>query len=141
MFNQRNRNQVGFFKGNLWDDFFDFPLSKGEGKLMRTDIKEEEEKYIFEVDIPGFVKEDIKISFEDGYLTIEAKKEEKKEEKDEKGYYIRRERNYGSCSRSFYVGDVDENAIVANYQNGILNIDVPKLVKVKEESKKYINIQ
>ena len=119
----------------IFDDFFnDFPTTtKG---LMTTDIKERSNCYIFEVDLPGFNKEDIKVSIKNNYLTIEAKNEKTEESKDEK--YIRRERQFGSYRRSYYVGNVGMEDLVAKYENGILSIEVPK---EKKEETKYLEIK
>ena len=106
---------------------------------MRTDIKEVEHGYELDIDVPGYGKEDIKISLDKGYLTVEAKHEEDKEEK--QGHFIRRERFLGSSARSFYVGDeIAEKDIKAEYDKGILKLFIPKEgTNVKE--KKYINIE
>ena len=122
---------------DLFDDFFNDPFFKRGDRvthpLMKTDIKETDDSYIIDVDLPGFDKKDIQIDVENGYLNINAKSEESNDD-EEKGKYIRRERYYGECSRSFYIGeDVHEDDIKATFKNGILSLDVPK---VKEEEKK-----
>ena len=96
--------------------------------LMKTDIKEMEDGYELEMDLPGFKKEEISISLEDGNLTIQAAKGLDEDEKEKKsGRYIRRERYAGSCARSFYVGDdITEEDIKAEFKHGILKIFVPK---------------
>ena len=106
---------------------------------MRTDIKEIDDGYELHIDVPGFAKEDIKISLEKGYLTVEAKHEEKDEEKN--GHYVRRERFLGSTARSFFVGEeIAEKDIKAEYDKGILKLFVPKEgTNIKE--KKYISIE
>ena len=109
------------FGENLFDDFFgDFPFyddrdmrnvekklyGKHAGRVMKTDIKEMDNGYELEIDLPGFSKDEIKASLDHGYLTISAEKGLDKEEKEkESGHYIRKERYAGACSRSFYVGD------------------------------------
>ena len=96
-------------------------------------IEETEDDYIIDIDLPGFDKKDIQIDVENGYLNINAKSENSNDD-EEKGKFIRRERYYGECSRSFYIGeDVHEDDIKATFKNGILSLDVPK---VKEEEKK-----
>ena len=119
---------------DLFDNFFsddDF-FNKKEAHLMKTDIKEKKDKYIIEMDLPGYSKENINIELKDGYLEISAKVEEKKDSHEEEKF-VRRERFYGECSRSFYVGkEIKEEDIVAEFKNGTLKIDVPK----KEEHKK-----
>ena len=126
---------------NLFDDFFrdDF-FNRKENNLMKTDIKETNDKYIIEMDLPGYDKENINLSLKDGYLSISAKLETEENDTEEEKF-VRRERFYGECSRSFYVGDnVTEEDINAEFKNGILKIDVPKKDESKEETK-YIEIK
>ena len=111
------------------DDFFRDDFFKGPEKnmLMKTDIKETENSFLLDVDLPGYKKEDIKIDITNGYLTIHAKTAHE-EEKEEKGKFVRRERFTGEVSRTFYVGeDIKEDEIKANFKNGTLSLDVPKL--------------
>ena len=110
--------------------------------LMKTDIKETEGGYELDMDLPGYTKDDVKAELKKGYLIVHASKEKKEDEKGEDGKYIRRERYYGSCSRSFYVGkDVTEEDIKAKFDNGILKITVPKKEeKPQIEEKKFISI-
>lgn len=143
------------FGENLFDDFMDFPFEKeffgrrnplygkNEKNLMKTDVKETEDSYEVDIDLPGFKKEEISAKLEDGYLTISAAKSLEKEEKDEKsGKYIRRERYTGQCSRSFYVGNaVTEADIRAKFEDGILKLSVPKKDAQQIETKKYIAIE
>ena len=125
------------------DDFFRDDFFKGEkNNLMKTDIKETENSYVLDIDLPGYKKEDIKVEITDGYLTINAKTSH--EEKDEeKGKYVRRERFMGECSRTFYVGeDIKEEEIKASFKNGILNLEVPKVnPEDNKPEKKYIEIE
>ena len=95
---------------------------------MKTDVKETDAGYELDIDLPGYKKEDVKAELKDGYMTISAEKKSEDGEKDEKsGKYLRRERYYGSCSRSFYVGeDMTEEDIKAKFEDGILKISVPK---------------
>ena len=120
---------------NMFDDFFDGSLFGGHdplfGKharnLMKTDIRETENQFELDIDLPGFKKEDVNLDLKDGYLTISADKALDKDEKDDKGRYIRQERWSGSCSRSFYVGDtVKPEDVHAKFENGILQIALPK---------------
>ena len=124
---------------DLFDDFFeDFPVV--ESKCMKTDIKEHENNYELIVDLPGFNKDNINISIENGYLEISAKTTSDKEE-NEKGKYLRRERFEGEYKRSFYIGDnVTEEEIKASFKNGILKINVPKVKENPKANKKYIEI-
>ena len=125
------------------DDFFRDDFFKGEkNNLMKTDIKETDNNYILDIDLPGYRKEDIKVDITGGYLTIHAKtSSENKEE--HKGKFVRRERFTGECTRSFYVGeDIKENEIKASFKNGILNLEVPKVnPEEKKSDKKYIEIK
>ena len=121
------------------DDFFD-RKDRMNYNLMKTDIREDDNSYLLEVDLPGYNKDDIKIDITDGYLTINAKVE--KENNDDKKNYVRRERFTGEVSRSFYVGDdIKEDEVKANFKNGILTLEVPKLsLEDKNKDKKYIEI-
>lgn len=94
--------------------------------LMKTDVRETENSYELDVDLPGFKKDEIQVDLKDGYLTIQAAKGLDKDEEDKKGKYIRQERYVGSCSRSFYVGDVEPQDISAKYEDGILKLSMPK---------------
>ncbi len=117
---------------DLFDDFFDDNFfNKKEKNLMKTDIKEKKDKYIIEMDLPGFEKENIKLELNNGYLTIKGKQENKIDEEEEK--YVHKERFYGECTRSFFVGDnIKEEDIDAEFKNGILKIDIPKKEEQKE---------
>lgn len=101
-------------------------ISRHAKNLMKTDVKENGDKYEVAVDLPGFDKDDVKVELRDGYLTIGAQKAVNKENKDE-GKYLRKERYEGSVSRTFYVGeDVTEKDINASYKNGVLTLELPK---------------
>ncbi len=118
--------------------FFDNFLDEfKESDKMKCDIYEKDNIYHIEADIPGFSKEDINVEFNKGNLTITAEKKDEEEEKDKN--YLRRERYYGKYQRSFYLGEVDEEACEASFTNGILKIKVPK--KLEEETKKNIEIK
>lgn len=133
----RKRNEF-----DLFDDMFGMDpfFERKEMKLMRTDIKEKGDNYIIEIDLPGYEKDDIEIELEKGYLKISAKTtKETDNSEDEK--YIHKERFYGECSRSFYVGEnLKEEDIKAAFKNGILALTVPKDQPKKIEEKKYIQI-
>ena len=123
-----------FFKD---DDFF----TKKQNNLMKTDVKEKKDKYEIKVDMPGFEKDNINLSLNNGYLEISAKMDKEDNEEEEK--YVRRERFYGECSRSFYVGDkVTEEDINAEFKNGLLKIDIPKKENQKDQKEiKQIEIK
>ena len=125
------------FGENLFDGFFnDFDFAWPEKRhprpmhapeIMKTDVKESETGYDLAIDLPGYKKEDVKATLKDGYLTISGETNTNQEEKDENGKYIRRERYYGSCSRSYFVGkDVKQEDIKAKFENGTLKVFVPK---------------
>lgn len=129
------------FGENLFDDFFGDPFGmmprgrdplygKHARNLMRTDVRETEDTYELDVDLPGFKKDEVTLELKDGVLTIQAVKGLDKDETDKKGKYIRQERYAGACSRSFYVGeDVEPDQISAKFESGILQISVPKAAK------------
>lgn len=136
------------FNGNLFDDFMDFSFpdidkelyGKRAQNIMKTDVKELDDRYEVMVDLPGFHKEDIRLELNDGTLTISAVKSLDKEN-ESKGNYIRRERVVGNMQRSFYVGKaLTEEDIRAKYENGILKLDIPKKDARKVPEKKYISI-
>ena len=133
------------FGEDLFDDWMmDFPFrGNGSANLMRTDVKETDNSYELDMDMPGFDKGDIKAELKNGYLTISASSNRNNDEKDKDGKYIRRERYTGSCSRSFYVGDdVKQEDIKAKFENGILKVTVPKKEeKPAVEENKYISIE
>jgi HSP20 family molecular chaperone IbpA len=124
---------------NLWDSAFDSLFGSrfyDEKKDMKTDIREDEKSYFLDIEVPGFDKNDIKVSLEDGYLTVSAEKQvsAENEDKNEKPAFefLRRERKT-SVSRSFYVGDVDKENIKAKYENGLLSLEILKEQPKKEE--------
>ena len=127
----------------FFDGFFRFPSFKREiddfDKLMKTDVKENENGYELEIEMPGFEKENINLELSNGYLTITAHQTHKENENDKKRNYIRRERYYGNCARSFYVGDIREEDISASLDKGVLHIEIPK--ETKRETNKRIEIK
>ena len=126
---------------DLWDELFKDPFFDDTSKVMRTDIKEGRDNYSIIIDLPGYEKEDIKIDVDNGYSNVTAKRDEKHEEKEE-GKFVRRERYFGECSRSFYVGDdMESDDIKASFKNGTLRLELPKKEEQKKlNEKKYINI-
>ncbi len=129
---------------DLFDEMFRDPFFEGtESKVMKTDIKEKKDKYLIDIDLPGYEKEDIKMEISDGYLTVRASVNKEVDDEKDKGKYVRKERYVGECSRSFYVGDnVTEDEIKAKFKNGTLTIEVPKKDDKKElPEKKYIPIE
>ena len=123
------------FGENLFDDWMDFSFPDIDKALygkhakneMKTDVRETEDGYELDIDLPGFKKDEVTAQLDNGYLTIQASKGLDKEQKDKKGKYIRKERYAGSMSRSFYVGDaITEEDVHAKYEDGILKLFVPK---------------
>ena len=151
----RNNNVFDTFFGDPWfsDPWFDDRdiqkaqkklYGHNDKKLMLTDIKESDKGYELEMDLPGFKKEEIKASLENGYLIISAEKGLEQDEKDNEGKkYIRRERYTGSCQRAFYVGDeIEQGDIKASFKHGILRLDIPKKQpKPQVEENKFISIE
>lgn len=121
----------------FFDNFLDDLEPKKMDKMMKCDIYEEDGKYIIEMDVPGMKKEDISIEFEDGNLTITASNETVEKENKK---YLRKERvSISKCTRSFYLGDISEDEIKAEFIDGILKISVPKENK-EINHKKIISI-
>ena len=137
-----NRN-YNLFDEMFKDPFFTRPFENSSTQIMKTDIHEKNGNYMIEMELPGYVKEDIKADLKDGYLTITASKNETKEEKDSKGNCIRKERYTGTCNRSFYVGkELTQEDIKAAFSDGILRLSIPKEVpKAIEEQPRYIAIE
>lgn len=145
-----------FGMNDLFDDFGDvfefspaFRKQVAATRNISSDIKELADGYQIEMELPGFAKEEVKAQLKDGYLTITAEHSaENKEENNEEGQkkedvkYIRRERYYGKCQRSFFVGkNVTEEDINAKFENGILTMYVPKEVKKPQVEEKFITIE
>ena len=141
------------FGENLFDDWMDFPFTtddvsrklygKHASHEMKTDVREQNNEYIVDIDLPGFKKDEVQIKLDKGYLTVTASKGLDKDTKDkDTGRYIRRERYSGSMTRSFYVGEaVEQKDIHAKFENGILQLEVPKHDHKQIEQDKYIMIE
>ena len=131
------------FGENLFDELFDddFPMipmrsirnplyGKNAKNLMKTDVRETDDTYELDVDLPGFKKDEVQLDLKDGYLTISAAKGLDKDQEDKKGKYIRQERYAGACSRSFFVGEeIEPRDVSAKFEDGILRVSLPKRVK------------
>ena len=148
------------FGESLFDDWMDdFPFGKEFEKamfpakdplygkhaknMMKTDVRETDDAYEVDIDLPGFKKDEVKVALKDGYLTVSAAKGLDEDEEDKKGHYIRRERYAGACERSFYVGEeVTQEDIKGEYKHGILKLFVPKKeAKPAASDPKYITIE
>ena len=127
------------------DDFMSTPMFRGQwdGTLMKSDVKDMDDHYELDMDLPGLKKENVKIQLKKGTLTVEATADTNNDEKDENGKFIRRERFQGSCTRSFYVGDrLEQENIKARFDNGVLKISIPKESNKPEiEENNYIAIE
>ncbi len=127
---------------DVFDDMFNSSLTRGVSSIMKTDIHEKDGNYVVDVELPGYKKEDIGIDLKNGYLSISAKHETNETEKNEKGYVIHEERSFGSCSRSYYVGEyVKPEDIKAKFDNGILTLVIPNTDKKQVEASKPIMIE
>ena len=139
--NKRN-NELDFFD-DAFGGFFKPLFYEEKHHSMKTDIKETENSYVLDIEVPGFDKKDVNVSLENGYLTVSAQKKtceggENDEKNKKKENYIRRERSC-SVSRSYYVGDIDKEAVKAKYENGVLTIDIPKEKPALPESHNVID--
>jgi len=142
------------FGENLFDNWMEMPFEKdffGErnplyGKhsknMMKTDVRENENNYEVDIDLPGFKKDEINATLQNGYLTVSTSKNLDREQKDSKGKYIRHERYSGSMSRSFYVGEsIKQDEIHAKFEDGILKLVIPKKPNSELEQKNHIAIE
>ena len=137
-----NINKYHHNSFDLFDPFFDdFFQDSHVNELMKTDITDEGDHYELQVEVPAVKKENIKLSLEDGYLTISASYHENNDS-EKKGKYIRKERHSGEMARSFYVGkDIDEEDVSASLNNGVLTLDIKKPETKVVEKKKFIEIK
>ena len=144
------------FGENLVDVFDDFDRNffRGFGNidhtlygnhaqnLMKTDVKETEDGYEVDVDLPGFKKDEISLELNNGYLTISTEKSLEKDKENKKGKMLRQERYSGVMQRSFFVGEhLTEEDIKASYENGVLHVMIPKKEARKVPEKKTILIE
>ena len=127
------------FGENLFDDWFGFPTfpefrdvdrklyGKHAGNLMKTDVREHDDGYELDMDLPGFTKDEITLDLSDGYLTVKAAKGLDKDKTDRRGKVIRQERYAGAMQRSFYVGEaLTAEDVSAKFENGVLRLTLPK---------------
>ena len=131
-------NNRGLTINDMFNDFFnnDMLSEFKSGGSFKTDIKETPEEYVVNAELPGVKKEDINIDYNNNYLTISATRNNTHEEK--KDNYIKRERSYGSISRGFYINNVDKNLIKAKFDNGVLNIKLPKKELTANDSNRIL---
>ena len=142
------------FGENLFDDFFGFPdwrefrnidrklYGHNAAREMKTDVHEHEDHYEMHIDLPGFKKDEITLTLENGYLTVAAAKGLDVDKENKKGKVIRQERYAGAMQRSFYVGEqLTEEDIGAKYEHGVLSLTIPKKEVRKLPEKKTIMIE
>lgn len=142
------------FGENLFDNFFDDPFGmmpalhgrdvlygKHGKNLMKTDVRELDNGYELDMDLPGFKKDEVQVDVKDGFLTVSAAKGLKKDEKKD-GKYIRQERYVGQCSRSFYIGEgIESKDVNAKFEDGILRISLPKTEQKKLPATTSVTIE
>ena len=141
------------FGENLFDDFFGFPdfrdfrnidrklYGHNAAREMKTDVHEHEDHFEMHIDLPGFKKDEITLTLENGYLTVAAAKG-LDVDKEKKGRIIRQERYAGAMQRSFWVGEaLTEEDIGAKYEHGVLTLTIPKKEAKKLPEKKVIMIE
>lgn len=139
--NEIARRSDPFDLRSVFDNFFDdafLPSVFASAHPIKTDIRETEKEYVVEAEIPGASKEDIKLDLRDDMLTISVERNEQVNEENDR--FIRRERRFGSYSRSFYVENVKHEGVTAKYENGILKVTLPKAEEGRER-KHTIDIQ
>ncbi|WP_040640441.1 Hsp20/alpha crystallin family protein [Pseudoramibacter alactolyticus] len=135
------------FGENIFDNLMntfdrDFFSHWDSSKLMRTDVKENDDSYELKVNLPGLKKEDVRIELNQDYLTISAKAQNANDEKDDSGKYVRRERYYGSYQRQFYLGEgVKQEDIHASMADGVLTLTIPKVDQQQVETAHRIEIE
>ena len=144
------------FAENLFEDLMSMDLprfsdldvvdkklyGKRAGRIMNTDVKEHDDRYEVDIDLPGFKKDEISVMLHNGYLSISADKGLKEEEKDKQGKLIRQERYSGAMHRSFYVGDqLTEEDVKAKFEDGVLRLNIPKKEAKKLPEKRTIHIE
>ena len=144
------------FTENLFEDLMSMDLprfsdldvvdkklyGKRAGRIMNTDVKEHDDRYEVDIDLPGFKKDEISVMLHNGYLSISADKGLKEEEKDKQGKLIRQERYTGAMHRSFYVGDqLTEEDVKAKFEDGVLRLNIPKKEAKELPEKRTIHIE
>jgi HSP20 family protein len=131
-FDRRERNIFKYFDDMEKNFFGKNDLVSGLEEF-RTDIVDKGDKYVLKAELPGFKKDEIKVEVQSGYLSIQA--EHNEESKEEKDNYVRRERRYGAFARSFDVSGIDTSKIEANYKDGILELELPKVQETTPDAK------
>lgn len=127
---------------DLFPSFFrDFPNArKLEKSLIKVDINENDKSYILIADIPGVKKEYISVEYHNDVLTLQANRSFNKEQKNDSNKIIRSERYFGKISRQFYIENIDQEKITAQYNDGVLEVVLPKNIP-SQLAKKKITIK
>ena len=140
------------FRENVWDDWFEPAWNFGgniekklygrhANRVMCMDVHQYDDHYEADIDLPGFKKEDVEISYRDGYVTIKANKGHDVDRKDKGGTIVCQERYSGTMSRSFYVGEAKPEDITAKFEDGVLRVNFPRTDTPKIEEHKTIAIE
>lgn len=109
---------------------------------MKTDVREMDNAYEIDMDLPSFHREDVQVELQNGYLTVRAAKSVERSSSEKPGRYIRKERYSGQCSRSFYVGEqVQPEDVTAKFEDGILKLTFPKREEKQLPAAQSISIQ
>ncbi len=119
----RRDNVLNHFMDNFFNEDFFAPFT-AIGNAFRVDLKETDQAYLIEADLPGADKDNIRVQYTNNYVTISAKRQDTRE--DAQGNYLRRERHYGEVQRSFYVSNVLGDKITAAFKDGVLTVTLPK---------------
>ena len=142
------------FGESLFDDWMDFPFrgfgsdvdhklyGKNAARVMKTDLREHDDGYELAIDLPGFKKDQISLTLNNGYLTITAQKGLEQDGKDDKGRIVHQERYTGTMSRSYYLGEhVTEEDVKARFEDGVLTLHFPKQEARKLPERRVIQIE
>lgn len=130
---QRREGNIFRYLDDIERSFFNNSIAGRE--QFRTDISEKDGAYLLQAELPGFDREDISVSVDGDMLTISASHKEENDETDDNGNFIRRERRFGSFSRSFNAEGIDVDGIKASYKNGVLNLELPKLAEQPQQAR------
>ena len=133
---QQNHDSFGSLFDIFNEPFFnDFPMTNSAVGKFKVDVKDKGKSYELTAELPGMSKENISLDYTNNYLTISAQRKEEKNESDDKGNYIRRERHFGNMSRSFYIDGINESKISAEFKDGILKVDLPKVTEEVQQAR------
>lgn len=120
------------------DDFFSDLTPSADH--MRTDVSENDKGYVVKIDMPGFDKKDIHVNYANNILSVTGKRDTFADNSDKNGNILHSERRYGQMSRQYRLPDVDLNKVNAQYENGVLTLELPKL-QANDNNDTHIDIQ